>query len=59
MGIKVAVFVTLISQEGVHTIVEAENGGGVQPFVRFAISNSEAPKVHVGKKYMLTVEEAE
>lgn len=59
MGIKVAVFVKLIAREPGRVLVEAVNEGSTQTFVSFTIPNSESEKVHIGKKYILTVEEAE
>lgn len=57
---KQAVFVETITQESRGIIVTAINGSsGGPPLVKFMLPVQEVKDCHIGKKYILTVEEAD
>jgi hypothetical protein len=58
---SVSVFVTSIEKTDHRgTIVEASNGGKEgPPFIRFSILAGKEKEVFIGKRYNITIEEAE
>ena len=53
------VFVHAIERDGSDIVVHASNGGLLMPEISFKLHSAATKSVYVGKRYKLTVEEAD